>query len=92
MDYEKMRAKLAKEYKSKLQERDAEIRKLRKEKTELSDRVIDLETQLNEKEEWIERLLQSLEPDQIPAKKEQVIAGTLDATVQQVLHSFFPYL
>lgn len=92
MDYEKMRAKLAKEYKSKLQERDVEIRKLRKEKTELSDRVIDLETQLNEKEEWIERLLQSLEPDQIPAKKEQQIAETLDTTVQQVLHSFFPYL
>ncbi len=92
MDYEKMRAKLAKEYKSKLQERNAEIRKLRKEKTELSDRVIDLETQLSEKEEWIERLLQSLEPDQIPAKKEQEIAETLDATVQQVLHSFFPYL
>lgn len=92
MDYEKMRAKLTKEYKSKLQERDAEIRKLRKEKTELSDRVVDLETQLNEKEEWIERLLQSLEPDQIPAKKEQEIAETLDATVQQVLHSFFPYL
>ena len=91
MDYEKMRAKLAKEYKSKLQERDAEIRKLRKEKTELSNRVIDLETQLNEKEEWIERLLQSLEPDQIPAKKQE-IAETLDATVQQVLHSFFPYL
>lgn len=32
MDYEKMRAKLAKEYKNKLQERDVEIRKLRKEK------------------------------------------------------------
>lgn len=92
MDYEKMRAKLAKEYKSKIQERDAEIRKLRKEKMELSNRVIDLETQLNEKEEWIERLLQSLEPDQIPAKKEQQIAETLDATVQQVLHSFFSYL
>ena len=92
MDYEKMRAKLAKEYKNKLQERDVEIRKLRKEKTELSDRVIDLETQLNEKEEWIERLLQSLEPDQMPAKKEQQIAETLDTTVQQVLPSFFPYL
>lgn len=72
MNHEQIRQQVAKQYKEKIRNLEAENRRYKKLYLEEQDKRIELETQLAEKQDWIDRLLEftELSPEQVRASVE----------------------